>query len=423
MEKFGNIEIEFSNSMEQAKSMAFDWAGNTLGQVIPVIIFTQGGRLCASASIPMGLAVKVLAADPVNNQSTLEQVQHSYNRPINKDHVKSVSDYLVNACENSEKFILPSLTVTAVKKHKIFTIEFFEKSSFTQLGYLILSLEDPSLTVTDGQHRLEGIKSALSRLEGGALEKLKKDSIAIMFSFEDELAQIHQDFADCSKTKALPKSMIAVYDRRIPINGLTLDVIDKCVLFSDGRTDSTSVSLGKKSNHFALTSSVRSIMKTLFTGNYSMADNALDDYANKNLADKEAYKYHAKLIIQVVDLMTKYSPILNEISQLERGPQRQKISQYREKYLIANPTGLALACKVVHMYMLHYRNEPLEPLIQKLMLNIDWLKSATIWRGNIINERNGSLAMSSTNKVFNLAVESIARSLEIDLDDQPNLEF
>lgn len=423
MSKFGNIDVEFAVSMEQARSMAVEWATNTFGQVCPVIIYTQGGRLSASASIPMGLAVKILATDPVNNQASLEQVQNSYNRPINKDHVKSVSDYLVAAYEDSDKFILPPITVTAVKRHKIFTTEFFEKTSFTQLAYLTLSLEDPSLTVTDGQHRLEGIRSALARLDGEKLDKLKKDSISIMFSFENDLSQIHQDFADCSKTKALPKSMIAVYDRRIPINGLTLDVIDKCTLFGDGRTDSTSASLGKKSNHFALTSSVRNIMKTLFTGNHSMADNALDDYANKNLSDKEAYNYHSKLIVQVIDLMTKYNPILNDISTLERGPQRQKISQYREKYLIANPTGLSLACKIIHMYMLRYRDEPLEPLIQKLMINIDWSKGAKIWQGNIVSERNGGFAMASTNKLFNLAVESVSKALEIDLNDQPIIDF
>lgn len=420
METYGHVDIEYFGNLEQARNMAVEWMANTFGQLCPVIIFTQGNRLSASTSIPLRLATKILATDPVDQKANLEQVQNSYNRPINKDHVKAVSDYLVSAYENSEKFILPPLTVTAIKKHKIFS---GDKSSSMQLGYLTVSLEDPSLTVTDGQHRLEGIKSAMSRLSGEALDRLKQDSISIMFSFEDDLSQIHQDFADCSKTKALPKSMIAVYDRRVPINGLTLDVIDKCALFNDGRTDSTSASLGKKSTHFALTSSVRNIMKTLFTGNHSMADKALDDYANKYLSDKEAYNYHLSLITESIDLMTKYNPILNDISTLERGPQRQKISKYRETFLIANPTGLSLACKVIHMYMLRYRDAPLEPFIQKLMQDIDWSKNASIWQGNIISQRNGGFAMASTNKLFNLAVESVASALQVELTDQPNLEF
>src|SRR5690606_9250090 len=138
-------------------------------------------------------------------------------------------------------------------------------------------------TVTDGQHRLEGIRLALQLLKDKNLDQLKSDGVSIMFSFESNLNQVHQDFADCAKTKALPKSMISVYDRRVPVNRLTLDAIELCALFNDGLVDSTSASLSKKSNCLLLTSSVRNLMKSLFLGNHSMADKAFDTYANKNM--------------------------------------------------------------------------------------------------------------------------------------------
>ena len=45
-----------------------------------------------------------------------------------------------------------------------------------------------------------------------------------MLTCETDLQRIHQDFADASKTKAIPPSMLVAYDRRPPINRLVLDL-------------------------------------------------------------------------------------------------------------------------------------------------------------------------------------------------------
>lgn len=403
-------------TMEEARNAANDRSTNTFGQVCPVILFRQGERTCASTAIPVSIAVKVLASDPVEKKASLENVKLSYNRPINKDHVRAVSRYLTQAVSEQSKYILPSLTVTAKAEQHIYTTAILN-NNFTQLGYLVLNIDDSSLTTTDGQHRLEGLKQSLAELEGDELMKLKSDSVPIMFSFESDIKQVHQDFADCSKTKALPKSMIAVYDRRVPVNGLIMDIVDSCDLFSDGRTDSTSVSLSKKSNCFVLTNSIRTILKALLTGNQSMADKAFDSYADKNLSDKNRYVEVLEDTISTVNLMTEYHPVLSEVARLPRGPQRQKLVDFREKYLIANPFGLALACKVVNKYLaLGLPDENKEKFIQKMMQELDWKKSSKLWKGNVITERSGKFAISSTNKPVTNAVEAIGEALGIDLE-------
>ena len=58
-------------------------------------------------------------------------------------------------------------------------------------------------------------------------------SVSIMITFENDNAQVQQDFADCSKTKKLQASLISAYDRRNPANGLVLDLIDNVALFND----------------------------------------------------------------------------------------------------------------------------------------------------------------------------------------------
>lgn len=413
------VNIHYFDNVEDAQRESTALATNTFGQVCPVIMFQQGNRTCASTSIPVKIAIQILSTNPVDKRANLDSVRQSFNRPIDKDHVKSVSSYIQNSIYEKNKYILPSLTVTAIKQQHIYTVTPLS-NNFTQVGYLVVSLDDKSLIVTDGQHRLEGLKKAINELEGEDKELLKSDGLPIMFSFESDMNQVHQDFADCSKTKALPKSMIAVYDRRVPANGLILDIIEKSNLFSDGRTDSTSVSLSKKSNCLVLTNSVRNIMKALFTGNHSMADKAFDAFANKNLSDKNSYQQYLDRATLAIDSMTISSPILNAISKISRGPERQKIVEYREKYLIANPLGLSLACKAIYQYSL-FNQTGLDIFIDRLMNDIDWKKSSHIWNGNVINEKDGKFAISSTNKSVSAALEKIEQQLGVSLDPQAEL--
>lgn len=415
IKKFGLVEVEFCSSLDQAREDATNLAANTFAQVCPVTLFMQGERLSASTAIPAGMAIKIFGTDPVQAKASLEQVKKSYNRPIDKDHVKAVSQYLIDAIEHHEKYILPSLTVTATKKQKIFTIE-PKGESFIQLGYIVLNLDDTSLTVTDGQHRLEGIRLALQHLAGQNLEKLKGDGISIMFSFENDINQVHQDFADCAKTKALPKSMIAVYDRRLPVNGLILEAIEVCPLFNEGKTDSTSSNLSKKSSSLLLTNSLRNLMKSLFTGNHSMADSAFEDYVNKNMSTRASFENYKHLFISTINALTDNHPVLKQISLLEIGPKRQKIVDYRDKYLIANPAGLSLACKAIHHFTVCYPNQDPMHFINRLMQEIDWSKDAEIWNGNIVAHRENKLSISSLNKPFAMAIDQISKKLNIVLD-------
>lgn len=233
-----------------------------------------------------------------------------------------------------------------------------------------------------------------------------------MFSFEDDISQVHQDFADCSKTKSLPKSMIAVYDRRVPANGLLLDAIERCPLFSDGKTDSTSTSLSKKSNCILLNSGVRTLMKALFTGNHSMADSSFDDFANKELSNKESYNKYLDYFTWVINTMTEENEILLDISTMERGPIRQKIMAYRERNLIANTIGLVMSCKFIHQItknMKDKNSDEVRLIIHKLMNDVDWDKDNEMWHGNILVKKGEKYSISGLNKPVSNAMLEIEK--------------
>ena len=93
IKRFGLVEVELCSSLDMAREAATNLAANTFAQVCPVTLFMQGERLSASTAIPAGMAIKIFGTDPVQAKASLEQVKKSYNRPIDKDHVKAVSQY------------------------------------------------------------------------------------------------------------------------------------------------------------------------------------------------------------------------------------------------------------------------------------------------------------------------------------------
>ncbi|HCE1808705.1 DNA sulfur modification protein DndB [Vibrio parahaemolyticus] len=424
--KLGRIELIERPTLESAQKAAFDEAASTHKNPIQVLLFKQGSRICASGTLSIGRAIQMMKSDPVevkkNEKANLDQVRNAYNRPINKDHVKSVRDYL---CRNvNDKYILPSLTVNAVLPHKVFT----SASEGVRVGYLLVDFMSPHLTVTDGQHRLNGIRDAISLLEESDrisdAEKLRDDGISIMFSFEDNIDQVHQDFADCSKTKALPKSMIAVYDKRIPVNRLTMDMIDKCSLFNEGKIDTASTSLSAKSTSFALASNVRSLLKSLYTGQPSLADSAFDKMTNDHLAEDSVYNEFSSRAFKYLDILIESNETLKRISNLPKGPERQEIPMLRKSIYIASPAGINLCGAFIFEVMSNssLTEAEKEEFVRRLGSDIDWSKNADIWKGSVVTHGVDKLgevkySINSTNNAVKRALSNIQEQLGYKKDD------
>ncbi|WP_194439551.1 DNA sulfur modification protein DndB [Vibrio fluminensis] len=417
-----NLKLIESSSLAEARSAAYEEASATHKNVVQVMLFTQGNRICASGTMQLGRALQIMSTDPVavskKEKASIDLVRNAYNRPVNKDHVKAVSDYLTNNV--TDTYILPSITVNAVKEQKVFTTD----NDGVRLGYMVIDFMSVDLTVTDGQHRLGGVRSAVEYLEQNGFEdeaeKLKSDGIAIMFSFESDKDQIHQDFADCSKTKALPKSMIAVYDKRIPVNKLTMDIIDHCRLYNDGRVDTASKSLGGTSTAFALASNVRGALKCLYTGNASMADDAFDNLTNKELIDLNVYTEFYERSLHYLNLLIDNNQVLSSIASLPKGPSRQDIPKYRYNTFIANPAGINLCCVFIHELINNKElsdNEK-DSFVIRLATEIDWSKGSEAFKGSVVShkdelDKNGNpkYAIVSTNAAVKKAIDYLKNAL------------
>jgi DNA sulfur modification protein DndB len=393
--------------IRQAAVAAQEEAANTAGFVLVGILFRQGARQCVSTAFPIRQAVASLQVNQAKKGNSVAQVQAATNRPVMPDHVAAIADYLVDNVGG--KYILPPMTLNVQQ-----TISLYEPEYNAELKpvYIVIPMT-ARLSVTDGGHRTTGIIQALERLADEQRSHFEGDAISVMITLENDLSQVHQDFADCSKTKALPPSQLAAYDRRNPANGLVLDLIEDCPLFKD-RIDSTSKTLSKKSNHLFLTNQVRQLVKELLVGDYGLGDPVFEAKAKDILgaSDSEPYKAERARFTEYVKRVTKAIPVLSEIAALPTtGVVSNKVSDYREEgYVCLTATGLVIIGRIGHE-LFKSENAAWTEVVDRLGL-IDWRRIGFLWQGTIVRDQK----INTQRSAVKLAVEQVRLALGLKPD-------
>jgi hypothetical protein len=232
-----------------------------------------------------------------------------------------------------------------------------------------------------------------------------------MITCETELNQIHQDFADCSKTKPLPPSLLAVYDRRNPANRLVSDLERMCPLFK-GRIDPTSKTLSKKSTFLFLANQLRQLVKELLAGSYALADADFEKRALELLGQDDQYNVALQKFAEYINYLTGFAkdqdtsgeitavrwqpdssipaiPVWREVAKLPPGS--LEISQIPVKrdegWICLAATGLNIIGRIGHKLFTNAEHEKnWKQYAAKLgdPQVIDWKRGAAIWQGNII---------------------------------------
>ena len=376
----GNIGVTEHKTFEQAQTAAYAESANTGGFTFPVIKFRQGTRMFLSGAFQISFVVTRLAAMSVTKGDSVMKASMAMNRPLDDKHAKVIAEYLRE--NTGKKYIMPPLTLNVQERINLHTIE--TPSSFAA-GYLAIPA-DVTLAITDGQHRVRGILNLLTELKNTnpeAYTKLSQDSIAVMITCEHEKTQIHQDFADCSKTKALPSSLLSLYDTRNPANRLVYDLEQNCPLFS-GRIDPTSKTLSKKSVHLFLANQLRQLIKHLLYKR-NISDSDFDKKAREDFGADAEYANHLKLYVDYVNHVTNIIPVLKQISQLPTdSPERGQIPKFREAgWVCLTATGLNILGSIGHELLTHFTKD-WQKYADKLA-DVDWRRSADIWQGNIIS--------------------------------------
>jgi DNA sulfur modification protein DndB len=371
------------DDLEQARKRAEAASGAIGGITIPVSIFAQGSRRMLAGALPIPYVAANLVSESARPRSTLMEVESKRNRPMWEDHVEEIGNYLVDNVDH--QFILPPMTLNV--KDDLILYTFREEEEIrrpAKAGFLVV-VRDTQIDIADGQHRKEGIKRALDRLTSDKRKILSDSSVAVMLTCETELPQIHQDFADCSKTKPISPSQLAVFDRRNPTNALVLGLVERCELFRD-KLDTTSSKLGAKSAYPFITNQVRQVVKVFISGSNAEADDVFEAKAKRVLQDgaSEAVKIRIERYSAYLNQVTRAIPEYHEIAVTPAGDElKEKLSEWRRVgYVSLVGTGLIAITRV--LYELLEADEPDWQAIIDRMGTIDWKRTNPEWSARVV---------------------------------------
>ena len=139
-------------------------------------------------------------------------------------------------------------------------------------GFLILP-RTAQVSITDGQHREDAIEKLINneRWPQDDRSELSRQAVAVIITNETDIGQIHQDFADASKAKMLPPSLLRMFDTRNPANRMIPLLERNCPLLR-GRIEPASKTAGKNSAKLYTTNQISSFLKEFLTGSWQLAD-------------------------------------------------------------------------------------------------------------------------------------------------------
>jgi DGQHR domain-containing protein len=375
----GTIKIIECQDFNEAQTRAGQEAANTAGFPAAVVVFQQGKRLNLCGALPFTFVATRLITKSAAKKATLAEAADKMNRPEIPEHARAIAKYIMS--NQSGTYILPPLTLNIQQDANLYTAS---SPARVRTGFLVLHATS-KLAITDGQHRRTAIIEAIENSPPEQRQELEADGIGVMITCETNIDQIHQDFADCSKTKPLPASQLAVYDRRNPANRLVIDLADKCPLFK-GKIDATSVTLGKNSISLFLANQLRQFVKTLLTGNWQMADADFEKQANQILGQEGTYEQELNRFVEFVQFLTGVIPVWKKIASLQPGVESNQIPTLRREpgYVCMSVTGLVVIARIAHEL---FRDSTSNwKLYAERLGKLDWQKNAGLWQGNLVRD-------------------------------------
>ena len=412
-ETVGNLTIHSLDDFEGAERSAYRYAMNSMADVVPVVMFKQGSRYHLSGALPYQFVAKLLYSTSASKkEASVERVSQTGNRPEDKKHTDDIVEYIKNNWR--EKYVLGSLTLNIRDPLTLFTARGFQMP--VQLGYLLLP-RTSTISITDGQHRHSAIRRVIDELPPEDAQPFSLQSIAVDVTNETELTQIHQDFADASKTKPLPPGLLAVYDTRNPANRVVVELEQRCALLK-GRVDAASKTLSKKSPMLFTANQIRQFVKVFLTGSWQMGTAQFDKSAFELIGHDEAvFQEELDRAVAFLNVLTEHIPVWKEISMLKPGIAAGKVADLRAKgYLCLSAAGLVILAQIGHEL---FKNDvPDWRDYAKRLAELDWSKDGPLWVGNVISADKKILVHHNPVRVATKAVRTA-----IGIDRQEELEI
>jgi DGQHR domain-containing protein len=235
------------------------------GEVFFGTAFVQGSRLQFTTAMPIQKMVEVSKTDRAKKKDTVLEVMERSNRPQEAQHGKQLRTYLMSTACTGDKFILPAFTfnygVGLDDDAPDATLILFASNDDGTNAWpgILLLPQGAKLDTTDGAHRRSQIADILTgKATDDQKDALKRNAVDVKIVFEDSRSDSHQDFADCGKAKAIPKSLVTTFDVRDQRNQRTRELV-KTSPFLAAYVDATAsnVNLSSKSRMIWSMSAIR----------------------------------------------------------------------------------------------------------------------------------------------------------------------
>ncbi|MBI4338578.1 MAG: DNA sulfur modification protein DndB [Chloroflexi bacterium] len=375
-----NVTKELEHdSVESARNAANEDAASSGGRVFPCVVFRQGGRVSIATAFPLSFVEKHIIPDSAIKGG---DPRPSTNRPMMPDHVKVIRDYLR---QNRDAYILPPVTLNVRTMPQVHVNK---SNAAVRSGFLVIP-DETVFYITDGQHRIAAIRGhdTGKNIIPGILRddpEMGADGLCVMIVVESALPRIHQDFADAAHTKPIPPSLLAAYNMREPINKVLHIIVNESDLLR-GRVDETSKTLGKLSQSLFLLNQVRGLMKELLVGDFAIAEDAFILAASPRLATSEQQDTFVTQTLQLLNVLEAQMAPWDKIKELPKeGGVANQIPDLRDKYLNLKATGLAVIGRVAFNINKGELEVDRIKAYSDLATKVNWLRSADIWKGNVI---------------------------------------
>ncbi len=391
------------STFEEAKNKAADDAASSFSLALQVITFSQAGRTCYSTSLPLSKLRDLIKFDSAERGDTTPEKKT--NRPVMPDHVRNIKEYLLQ----EDQYILPSITLNVRDELRCYT---YATTAATRAAILIIPA-GTQFYVTDGQHRLRAIHEAIQEKP-----ELANDAVSVMIVEEVEIDRIHQDFADCAQTKAIPPSLLTLYNYRDELSHLTRCIAEDVEYFQ-GRIEKVGKTVAKNSQNIYTLNQLRVSIAELLTGDASATSVTLRKRCSELLQRQSDHDSWFARISDFYNQLAESIPEWRQIVDANSGGAAVDMSDLRYKYIHLTGTGLTILGRVGHEILRianpTLRRQKIAELGTKINWSRDKAEGRAFWDGSILTRDGGLLTSKAP---MTEAVIRVKKELGLDLNDR-----
>jgi DNA sulfur modification protein DndB len=380
-------------TQQDAQSQAYADAATCGARVFLCHIYEQGKRHHLAFSLPFNLLLemaKLQTADTKKHKSNAEEL---INRPLMPQHVDEIAKYLLE----TENYILPSFIFNSKTPIKVFAFG----TGAVKFGYAVMPT-NVELYVTDGQHRLKAIEKAIKERP-----ELRNDSVTVLVVQEEDIDQIHQDFADCAKNKPIPPALLAAFDVSNVLAKLTRQIVKKTIIF-EGRIDKISRTIGKDPNYMFTMNQLKIGMAEFLFG--SSRKQVIESRTSQQKDET------IKLLEKAEKFYMEFAGF-NDTWKLLLQPKvdtaNLDLYSLRQQRIDFNTVGLQILSRVGHLIFFgkDFRDEQRQTLMASLA-QLDYRRDAELWQNNVvITDAQGTKKIvtqtAAIDKAYKVAVSAV----------------